>query len=237
MRDVTRTEQTFWVGEGDQLLVSSLTHLTPRERAEVPDGAAALLEGWPARLAAIPPELAWARDGLRARTPLLERVSIPPSPPRLYWTVRLAGWGDASPLAHPCLGATGVPRGRTDLPEPLGWLASTFGTANIVAEQSGTAPFGRPLADFLANQELLVDTAPAGSEGWVALYECDGDAIFADLDTGAAWWLGHEWTGNEATRVPVSWKAVAAFVLWRMLDGGWVRPKDLDMLASGGGSA
>ncbi len=227
--ELTRDEREHWVGHGRLLTVSSVEYLTPREFSELPDDAAELLEGWRARLDALPERLSFTRELLQSRTPLLERAQFDD---RVYWTVRLAGWGVASPLEHPCLGGTGERLARSDLPEPLGWLARTFGHATLVAEQSGTAPFGRPLRDFLANGELLVESPPDGSDDWVALYECDGDAIFADLATGAAWWLGHEWTGDEATALRVPWPTVAVFILWRMLDGGYVRPWDLEMLAA-----
>lgn len=228
MLEGDRDERAHWTGGGELLTVRALDALTKAERRAVPEGAARLLAEWPDRLAALPPDLAWAQDVLRSRTAVLERARFDD---REYWTVRLTGWGDASSLAGPCLGGTGEAFGA-GFPEPLGWLGSTFGTATLVAEQSGTAPFGRPLASFLANGELLVEQAPPGSDGWVALYECDGDAVFADLASGAAYWVGHEWTGEEVTELPIPWPAVAHFVLWRMLDGGWVRPSDLAMLAA-----
>jgi hypothetical protein len=160
-------------------------------------------------------------------------------------------------------------------------MRRTFGTWSLGPIQSGTAPFGRTLAEIVAHERASRDASepyrrvvaheleqvmsrvlqrlapppaalaahaaqarsaqddvderftrmPRGSADWVSLYEVDGDWILADIERNETVWLGGEWTGDRITRFDLPWTRAAAFVLWRVLDGGYVRPTDLQMLA------
>ena len=135
-------------------------------------------------------------------------------------------------------------------------MRETFGTINLVAEQSGTAPMGWTLAEIEARDRVGTASLaaefpehtfedawthrrtvlPPDASEWVSLYETDGDWLFADITRNETVWLGPEWTGEMATRFAVPWERAAAFVLWRMArltDPGPLRPVDLRMLAAG----
>ena len=238
IHELDRIDITLGGGTGAHILIGDAAHLTPAERREVPKATLSLFERWDRHAVSLPPSLEWARSTLLSRRPVLERVSCGD---RLYWTVRFAPPGDVTRLHEPCFGADGValaPRGAA-LPSPLDWLASTFGTCSLVPEQSGTAPWGRRLRAFREERSLLLpdpdieeDALPDGSDDWLALYEVDGDALFVDPITDRVHWVGSEWTGEPETTLEIGGRAAASFVLWRMLDGGWVRPSDLARLAA-----
>ena len=229
-----RREEAHWVGGGRQLLAGDVAALKPGERAELPAETRALFEGW--RALDVPDELAWARGPVRELTPVLERASFDD---RVYWSVRLLPFADVKLAREPRFGADGVALGDPSLPAPLGWLARTFGTVNVVAEQSGSAPFGEPLSRWIAEGRVIGysedddgATLPPDAADWVLLYEADGDVLCADPATDAAYWLGGEWTGEGLAPLDAGWRAITHFVLWRLLDGGWLRPSDLAMLAA-----
>lgn len=214
--------------------------LSPEDRAEVPEPTLLLFEEWSARLEHLPESLEWARDSLRAREPILERACMDED--RVYWSVRFPLFGEIAPDQVPPMGATGLSLASSTLPEPLQWLAETFGTLSIEVETSGTAPLGwsvaamRRTGNFFFSQEYSQPLPPEADE-WVALYEADGDVLVADLVRGNAIWLGHEWTGETQSDMGIGWEAALHFILWRMLDGGYVRPGDLEMLAAATGGS
>ncbi|MBX3271000.1 MAG: hypothetical protein KF729_12115 [Sandaracinaceae bacterium] len=235
MFGIGRSERTHYVGCGKQLVADSLAALRPRDLADLPDATRALFEGW--RALSVPDELAWARRPLRELQPVLERASFDD---RVYWSVRLLPFADAKLARQPRFGADGVALCAATLPPPLDWLARTFGTVNVVAEQSGSAPFGAPLSRWLVRGRVLGfagdeedgGALPPEAAGWVLLYEADGDVLCADPASDAAYWLGGEWTGEPIVPLDAGWRAITHFVLWRLLDGGAVRPSDLAMLAA-----
>lgn len=224
-RHPQRLVRTHWAG-GEQLLISAPEHLTPDDVKDAPPQLVELLKRWPAPLDTLPGGLRFVEGELRARRPLLERSRFDD---RVYWSLRLPRHGDAAGVAAACFGST-HPRPDVALPQELGWLAQTFGRSDLCSEWSGSAPWGARLADV---RERLFDDVvahlPERAGRWAALYEVDGDWIFADLEDGTAHWVGAEWTGVPDVRF-ASWRRVLRFVLWRLLDGGFVRPMDLEML-------
>lgn len=208
--------------------VSDARHLTPRERAEVPEGLVRLTAGWRDLLEAIPPAFAWAWGALQARKPILERAELVGD--RVAWSVRLPLYGDLERLEGPCFGCRALEGTPAGLPEDLGWLASTLGDCFVETDCSGTAPWGIPLGSVADRMfDGMLEALPQEAVDWVVLYEADGDWLCADLVSGRAHWAGTEWTGEPDVGYP-SWRPVMHFVLWRLLDGGFVRPSDLGML-------
>lgn len=158
---------------------------------------------------------------------------------RVYWNVRFPLYGKIDPkVAVPPVGATGISRTQAALPEPLHWMARTFGTLSLEIETSGTAPLGWTVAAmrregcFFFSDPEMGPSLPAEAEDWVALYEADGDVLVADLAGGNAFWLGHEWTGQALSDMGVRWESALHFIFWRMLDGAYVSPLDLKMIAA-----
>ena len=219
----------------DRTLFKTANALTTKERAEVPNATVELFERWRSR-PELPNELSWSRELWPPRA-ILERCDFAG---RVYWNVLLDSFNDVShrALAGPKLRADGIARNAKALPTPLDWLARTFGSLSLVPETSGTAPFGwrvdamRASGGFLFSDPDYDARLSPGSESWVALYELDGDAIAANLEDGTASWLGAEWTGDGVTGLRLPWESVLHVVLWRMLDGSFVRPSDLAMLAA-----
>jgi len=227
--------------DGVQILAPSIDELTAAERKRLPARVAKLFESLPKALAKAPAPFDWLPEALAGRYPVLERSTFDE---REYWHVRWTGLFDDR-LASWCIGCDAEPSGRCPkaVPEPLAWLRKTFGTFGLNAESaSGTAPFGRTLAEITAREraafaEMEVSLAsepfaglPRGAERWISLYELDGDWVFADLEKNDTVWTGLEWTGEQVVRFSVPWKRAASFILWRMLEGGIVTPLDLRML-------
>jgi hypothetical protein len=143
-------------------------------------------------------------------------------------------------LAQGCFGFDAEPGGPIpkEVPRRLAWLRETFGTIDLVAEQSGTAPFGRTFAEVIeselgAHLSSLRSELPADADRWVSLFEINGDWVFADVECNDTVWIGSESTGEAYRRFPVPYSRAASLVLWRLLDGGAVRPVDFEMLVSG----
>ena len=149
---------------------------------------------------------------------------------RVAWSLRLPLRGDPKRLAEPCFSCREGDVVSESLPEDLAWLASTFGDCFVETDCSGTAPWGVPLGSQQHRMfEGALEALPASAANWVVLYEADGDWLCADLESGKAHWSGHEWTGRPDVGYP-TWRSVMHFVFWRILDGGFVRPTDLEML-------
>lgn len=237
--------------EGRQIIAPSVFALKTAEQRRVPSRVAQLLESLPATLASAPPPFEWFSEALSERVPVLELSQFDT---RAYWHVRWSRPFEDS-LAQPCAGCDADPAGPCPsvVPQPLAWMRSTFGTFGLIAEQSGTAPFGRTLAEVAARErtaaaEIRAALAaypelvsgepwhdrfaelPAGADDWISLYEADGDWVFADVVNNATVWVGGEWTGEAALRVPVPWARAASFLLARILAGASVRPDDLHAL-------
>jgi len=227
--------------------------MTDDERAALPPAVEAAFRWWKgadvARFDDLPDSLAWARGALRARQVAVERLVM--NGDREYWTFRLLPRGDLDlferlpaegTVGRRCPGGDGVCRladsaaGR--LPASLVWLARAFGTMSLASETSGTAPFGWSVGDavdqhfgLFARDQGTVAKLPADHREWVIVYESDGDAIAID-PTGAAHWLGWEWTGDLVHPLGLDVDALTQFVFWRLLDGGVLQPSDLAMLRS-----
>ena len=215
---------------GQQRLIWDLADLTPAERAELPAALVQTLQAWSGARSSLPPALSWAHDSLRVRRPVLERSQ---HDDRVYWSLRYAPHGDPQWLKGACLGTATGGRAGCIAPEPLGWLARTFGTADLCSEWSGTAPWGLRLRDIDPRRffdDMLPSLPPAALDWWV-VYEVDGDWVALDPEAGQLHWLGGEWTGEAAVGLPVPWVRAVGFILWRLLDGGALRPTDLQMLA------
>lgn len=176
----------------------------------------------------MPPAFGWARGTLQGRRPLIERAELAGN--RVAWSLRLPLRGDPKRLAEPCFSCREGDVVSESLPEDLAWLASTFGDCFVETDCSGTAPWGVPLGSQQHRMfEGALEALPASAANWVVLYEADGDWLCADLESGKAHWSGHEWTGRPDVGYP-TWRSVMHFVFWRILDGGFVRPTDLEML-------
>ncbi len=218
-----------------RLFVASLDALTPIEMADLPLDVVSLFEAWPAPLEALPPALAWAAPRLDGRRAVLERVSFHED--AHAWGVRLAPAFDAEELARPGLSGDGAPLAR-GLPTPLGWLAETFGTASLGPTERGRAPFGQPLGEHRAQGFGLMggfdDEEPeaAGDDAWAVLYELDGDVLAADLTTGDAYWVGHEWMEEPVTKLALPWPEVTQLIVRRLLDGEVLQPDDPELAAA-----
>lgn len=242
--------------DGRQVLAPSLDHLTAAERKRIPRLLARLASTSAAVIGAAPAPFEWLREALSGRRAIIESAKLDD---REHWHLRwTAPVGDL--LADACFGVDADPRGPTPaaVPRPLAWLRETFGTIGLIAEQSGTAPFGRTFGE-IATLEREAQTAiqaslahypgfdastsgpwhdrfggfPPEAVDWVSLYECDGDWIFADITRGETVWVGGEWTGAPESRFGVPWTRAAPFVLRRLVEGGYVRPADLQTLAAG----
>jgi hypothetical protein len=214
--------------QGRLVLVSAAKHLTSKERSEVPERLVQLTATWRQVWETIPPAFAWARGLLQGCQPLLERAELVGD--RVAWSVRLPLHGDVERLAKPCFSCREGDAVSESLPDEIAWLASTFGDCFVETDCSGTAPWGVPLGSVRHRMfEGALEALPPQAVDWVVLYEADGDWLCADLESGKAHWTGMEWTGQPDVGYP-SWRPVMHFVLWRMLDGGFVRPSDLDML-------
>jgi hypothetical protein len=244
--------------DGIQIVVPSVDMLTAAEKKCLPPRLAKLFESLPQALAEAPAPVAWMAEALRERPAVLEcsRFENPEAAHlREYWHVRWSHPFEDS-LATACVGCDADPAGRCppDVPPALAWLRNTFGTFGLVAEQSGTAPFGRTLGEVAARErassaaiqaqaslsgfpglstEPFDDrfaNLPRGAERWISLYEADGDWVFADIEKNETRWVGSEWTGEPVTRFAVPWESAASFILSRMLDGRDVRPENLRVL-------
>jgi hypothetical protein len=237
--------------DGRQVLAPSLDGLTATERKRVPRSLARLAQTFREVIAAAPAPFEWLREAMSDHGPIVECSTFDD---REYWHLRWsAPFRDS--LAVPCFGVDANPRGPAPaaVPQPLAWLRETFGTIGLIAEQSGTAPFGRTFAEIVTEEREAQATIraslaqhpgfetaepwhdrfagfPPEATDWVSLYERDGDWVFADVARGATVWVGAEWTGSPESRFAVPWTRAASFILWRMLDGGYVRPIDLRML-------
>jgi hypothetical protein len=236
-------------GDDDLLVVADLSLLFDAERAEVPTRIVRTHGRWLAASAArfehdLPTELSWLRARLLGCQPMIERWTFDRD--RVSWHVRIVPDGARSlrragtDLLRRCPAADGVVHSDhpAELPTPLDWLATMFGTTRGELQTSGTSPWGRPLGAIIdAGDALVSDPAtaarlPPGSRDWVALYEVDGDVLVADLANGGAHWAGHEWTGHAHTDFALSWRAVVPFLVFCQFEGLRVRPSDLEMLAA-----
>lgn len=198
-----------------------------------------------------PRPFTWLADAVSDRVPVLECAQFDD---REYWSIRLAH-RYIDRLVNPCFGFSGrndVETSKVELAPPLAWAASTFGTINLVAEQSGSACFGRTLGEVAETDdhfaaEAVVDgdavaaphdfadirrDLPRGADEWISLYEADGDWVFADVRLNQTVWVAAEWTGRPYQRIAVPWARAASFILWRLVDGGHVQPIELQMLAA-----
>lgn len=239
MADFDRVEREHFVGHGTQLLIADPSRIEASELDELPARTLALFEQWAELRGTVPSSLAWSSELLATREAVLERAAFDD---RVYWSVRLARAGTLGELSRPCIGADGIARGTTDLPAPWSWLAA-LGRLDLVAEQSGSSSWGATLSDR-RRQGMLPWTVsalddgedgfelPDGSDDWLELYEVDGDVVYADPEGGRVHWVGGEWSGDPITSFDLDWHATAHFILWRMLDGGFVRPTDLEMLVA-----
>lgn len=230
-----RIDCLHYCGEGTQLLVDRLEDLTDAERLELPKATVELFINWPELVRQIPEELSWAKEEFHARRrPVLERSEFTD---RIYWSVRFPRRLDQSSLQQACLGATGIILHNNDIKiKSIRWLMD-MGTMNLVSEQSGSAPWGHPFSTFSKvhwwfspDGQSKNAIFPPESKNWFALYEIDGDAIFADPTSGKAFWVGSEWTGRPLTQISDDWRSVAIFVLWSLIKNVPVRPSDLEML-------
>lgn len=223
-----RVERVHWMSGGKQLLISHPEHLTVLERAECPPGLIASFHAWPKILETLPETLKWAHGGLRARKPVLERSLH--NGDRLYWALRYPMNGKTEHLEEVCFGTStgGV---SSDAPGLLGWLARTFGHVDLCSEWSGTAPWGQRLGKAAPPvfREYMLPELPDGAADWWALYEVDGDWVALNAD-GAPVWVGPEWTGHAMSPLPPSAERTLSFLFWRLLEGGFVQPTDLEML-------
>lgn len=216
----------------DRILVRSPDALTPAERGEVPSELTAKLARWPQALAAAPSELAWAAESLKARKPVIERTRREDG--HIIWALRYPLYGRFEHANDPCFGSLAredaLPTAAEGLPQPLRWLGDTFGHAFVELMSSGTAPWGRRLGEVRDRMfDGVWETLPAVAANWWVLYETDGDWLAADPETGKAYWTGIEWNGGDTYGYPC-YRRVLNFILWRLLDHGWISPQDLNML-------
>lgn len=230
MADFKRIERDHWMGAGVQVLASHPDHLNPRERRSCPEGLVAAFHAWPTVWRSTPPALSWAQSSLQARTPVLEHSRFDY---RDHWALRFPLHGRPEHLEGPCIGSS-VGGLECDAPGTLGWLARSLGPVNLCSEWSGTSPWGRRLRDISPGSFLpeFFEPLPAAAPDWWVLYEADGDWLALDADQQCLHWVGlGEWTGEPDRGFQVPPERVLRFVVWRLLDGGFVRPSDLEMLA------
>lgn len=230
-------------------LVADPEALTPAERDEIAPPLLARFTEWRSLRSRgrvpVPPCFAWADERIGLRYPVLERVEA--TDDVFDWEVRLRHDDALGPPAWPCLGFRDAkPRYEEgarieDLPEPLAWLATTFGTATLEPYSSGSAPWGCRLGGVLDDEDcsLLIKIdidegieLPAGCRDWVLLYEADGDAVCADPKTGKTYWTGSEHTGEAFTDPRLDWMAATQFILWRLADDHKIAPCDLRMMSA-----
>lgn len=223
-------------------LVADPAALTPGELSEIPPSLLSrFIEWWNVRRrggVSVPSCFSWANEKIGLRHPMLERVEMTEDVFR--WEVRLRHDEELGPPAWPCLGFHEGTRPE-NLPAPLAWLASTFGTATLEPYSSGTAPWGSRFGSMLDDEDscLLIKNdideglrLPKGCRDWVMLYEADGDAVFADLKTGRTYWTGGENTGEAFTDLQLDWMAATQFILWRLADDHKISPCDLGMMSA-----
>jgi hypothetical protein len=223
-------------------LVADPEALTPAELSEIPPSLLSrFTEWWNVRgrgRVPVPPCFSWADEGIGLRYPALERVEMTEGVFR--WEVRLRHEEELGPPVWPCLGFREGAR-TENLPAPLAWLASTFGTATLEPYSSGTAPWGCRLGSMLDDEDnyLLIKNdideglrLPEGCRDWVVLYEADGDAVCADLKTGKTYWTGGECTGEAFTDLQLDGMAATQFILWRLVDDHKISPCDLGMMSA-----
>lgn len=203
--------------------------------ADDPSDAVALLRRWQTGpFDKLPEGLAWLPRVLESRTPILTRTDFGEG--RVYFRVHFVPFGfsrlDAQgpPVFLSCPSADGVFPPRESALSSLSWLALHFGTLEHRLEESGTAPFGRPLDEFVQAGATLVTnqnlTELADAE---LVYELDGDVLATDVH-GELFWCGQEWGDGPPVGLGIDLDQALPFIVWSFFRGVSLQPSDFSML-------